>query len=89
MGSNPVAETREGVPHTLSEVVQGKLKEIFIWLQRDARDQFKNLDHFEEMLEPISRELPEDINASLESISGLDIHYVQLLNRRGPKLSKS
>jgi hypothetical protein len=53
MGSNPVAETREGVPHTLSETVQEKLKEIFAWLQRDARDQFKNLDHFEEMLEPI------------------------------------
>jgi chromosome segregation ATPase len=30
------------------------------------------------MLEPISRELPEDINASLESISGLDIHYVPI-----------
>jgi chromosome segregation ATPase len=58
--------------------VQEKLKEIFAWLQRDARDQFKDLDHFEEMLEPISRELPEDINASLESISGLEIHYVPI-----------
>jgi chromosome segregation ATPase len=78
MGNNPVAETREGGPQTLSEVVQEKLKEIFARLQRDARDQFKDLDHFEEMLEPISRELPEDINASLEPISGLDIHYVAI-----------
>jgi hypothetical protein len=30
------------------------------------------------MLGPISRELPEDINASLEPISGLDIHYVAI-----------
>jgi hypothetical protein len=30
------------------------------------------------MLEPISQELPEDINASLESISGLEIHYVPI-----------
>jgi hypothetical protein len=50
MGNNPVAETREGAPQTLSEIAQGKLKEIFAWLQRDARDQFKDLDHFEEML---------------------------------------
>jgi chromosome segregation ATPase len=78
MGNNPVAETREGVSQTLSEVVQEKLKEIFAWLQRDARDQFKDLDHFEEMLGPISRELSEDINASLEPISGLDIHYVAI-----------
>jgi chromosome segregation ATPase len=78
MGNNPVAEAREGVSQTLSEVVQEKHKEIFAWLQRDARDQFKDLDHFEEMLGPISRELPEDISASLEPISGLDIHYVAI-----------
>jgi chromosome segregation ATPase len=30
------------------------------------------------MLEPISQELPEDIKASLEPISGLDIHYVAI-----------
>jgi myosin heavy subunit len=83
MINNPIADTRERVPQTLSEEVQEKLKEIFAWLQRDARNQFKNLDHFEEMLEPISRELPEDINASLESISGLDIHYVPI--RRAQK----
>jgi chromosome segregation ATPase len=78
MGNNPVAEEREGVPQTLSEEVRGKLKEIFAWLQKDARDQFKDLDHFEEMLEPISQKLPEGINASLESISGLEIHYVPI-----------
>jgi hypothetical protein len=30
------------------------------------------------MLEPISQKLPEDIKASLEPISGLDIHYVAI-----------
>jgi chromosome segregation ATPase len=78
MGNNPVAEAREGAPKTLSEDVLERLKEIFAWLQRDARDQFKDLDHFEEMLEPISQELPEDISASLASISGLEIHYVPI-----------
>jgi chromosome segregation ATPase len=78
MGDNPVAEAREGVPQTLSEEVLERLKEIFAWLQRDARDQFKDLDHFEEMLEPISQELPEDISASHASISGLEIHYVPI-----------
>jgi hypothetical protein len=62
----------------LSEEVQEKLKEIFAWLQKDARDQFKDLDHFEATLESISQELPEDINASLASISGLEIHYVPI-----------
>jgi hypothetical protein len=78
MMNNPIAETRERVPQTLSEEVREKLKEIFAWLQKDARDQFKDLDRFEEMLEPISQELPEDIKASLESISGLEIHYVPI-----------
>jgi chromosome segregation ATPase len=78
MGNNPVAEAREGAPQNLSEEVREKLKEIFSWLQKDARDQFKDLDYFEEMLEPISQELPEDINASLASISGLEIHYVPI-----------
>jgi hypothetical protein len=31
MGNNPIAETRERVPQTLSEEVQEKLKEIFAW----------------------------------------------------------
>jgi predicted methyltransferase MtxX (methanogen marker protein 4) len=30
------------------------------------------------MLEPISQKLPEDIKASLQPISGLDIHYVAI-----------
>jgi chromosome segregation ATPase len=78
MGDNPVAEAREEVHQTPSEEVLEKLKEIFAWLERDARDQFKDLDHFEEMLEPISEELPEDISASLASISGLEMHYVPI-----------
>jgi chromosome segregation ATPase len=78
MMNNPIAETRERVLQTLSEEVREKHKEIFAWLQKDARGQFKDLDRFEEMLEPISQELPEDINASLESISGLEIHYAPI-----------
>jgi hypothetical protein len=38
----------EGVHQTLSEAVLEKLKEIVAWLERDAQDQFKDLDHFEE-----------------------------------------
>jgi hypothetical protein len=78
MGNNPVAEARERVPQTLLEEVQEKLKEIFAWLQKDALDQFKDLDYFKEMLEPINQELSEDINASLESISSLETHYVPI-----------
>ena len=62
----------------MSEEVQERLKEIFAWLQRDARDQIRDLDYFEEMLGPISQELPEDIKTSLEPISGLDIHYAAI-----------
>jgi chromosome segregation ATPase len=78
MGDNPIVETREGGPQALPEEAQEKLKEIFPWLQRDARDQIRDLDHFEEMLGPISQELPEDIKTSLEPISGLDVHYVAI-----------
>jgi hypothetical protein len=78
MGNNPIAETRERVPQALSEEVQEKLKEIFVWLQREARDQIRDLDYFEDMLRPISQELPEDVRASLEPISGLDVHYVAI-----------
>jgi chromosome segregation ATPase len=78
MGNNPIAETRERVPQTLSEEVQEKLKEIFGWLQREARDQIRDLDYFENMLRPISQELPEDVRVSLEPISGLDVHYVAI-----------
>jgi chromosome segregation ATPase len=60
---------------TLSEEVLEKLREIFAWLEKDTRDPFRDLDHFEEMLESISQELPEDINASLASICNLKDHY--------------
>jgi chromosome segregation ATPase len=79
MENNPTVETREGGTQALSEEVQERLKEIFAWLQRDARDQIRDLNHFEEMLGPISQELPEDIKTSLEPISGLDIHYVAII----------
>jgi hypothetical protein len=61
MGNDPIAETRERVSQTLLEEVQEKLKEIFAWLQREARDQIRDLDYFEDMLRPISQELPEDV----------------------------
>jgi chromosome segregation ATPase len=61
-----------------SDEVLAKLREIVAWLERDAQDQFKDLDHFEEMLESISQELPEDISASLVSICGLDILYAPI-----------
>jgi chromosome segregation ATPase len=68
----------EEMHQNLSEEVLEKLREIFSWLEKDALDQFKDLDHFEEMLECISQELPEDISASLASICGLEIHYVPI-----------
>jgi hypothetical protein len=40
------------------------------------------------MFEPISRELPEDINASLESISGLEIHDVPIRRALGKVSSR-
>jgi hypothetical protein len=76
--NDPVAETREGGTQALSEEIQARLKEIFAWLQKDARDQIKDVDYFEGMLEPISQKLPEHIKTSLEPISGLDIHYVAI-----------
>jgi chromosome segregation ATPase len=71
----------------LSEEIQARLREIFSWLQKDTRDQIRDVDNFEEMLEPINHELPEDIKASLEPISGLDIHYVAI--RRALKSQSS
>jgi hypothetical protein len=38
VGNNSAAETREGGTQALSEEIQAKLKEIFAWLQKDARD---------------------------------------------------
>jgi hypothetical protein len=48
----------EGMHYTLSNAVLAKLREIVAWLEKDAQDQFKDVDHFEEMLESISQELP-------------------------------
>jgi chromosome segregation ATPase len=86
--NDPAAETGEGRTQNqiLLEEIQARLKAIFAWLQKDARDQIRDADHFEEMLEPISQKLPEDIKASLEPISGLDIHYVAI---RRPLKSQS
>jgi hypothetical protein len=80
MVSDLAAETGDGgTPNqSLPEEIQARLKEIFAWLQKDTRDQIRDVDYFEEMLEPISQKLPEDIKASLEPISGLDIHYVAI-----------
>jgi DNA repair exonuclease SbcCD ATPase subunit len=76
--NDPAAEIGVGGTQNqaLPEEIQTRLKEIFAWLQKDARDQIRDVDHFEEMLEPISQKLSEDVKASLEPISGLDIHYV-------------
>jgi chromosome segregation ATPase len=68
----------EGMHQPLSDEVLAKLREIVAWLERDAQDQFKDLDHFEEILESISQELPEDVRASLVSICGLDILYAPI-----------
>jgi chromosome segregation ATPase len=76
--NNPAAETRERGTQALPEEIQTRLKEIFAWLQKDARDQIRDLDYFEGMLGPISQELPEDIKTSLDPISDLDIHYVAI-----------
>jgi hypothetical protein len=62
----------------LSEENQARLKEIFSWLQRDARDQVKDVNHFEEILESIDQELSGDIKPSLEPILDLDTHYVAI-----------
>jgi chromosome segregation ATPase len=78
--NDPVAETGNGGTQNqaLPEEIQTRLKEIFAWLQKDARDQIRDVDHFQEMLEPISQKLPEDVKASLEPISSLNIHYVAI-----------
>jgi chromosome segregation ATPase len=89
MVNDPTAETGDEEPsnQVLSEENQAKLKEIFSWLQKDARDQVRDADHFEEILESIDQELPEFIKASLEPISDLDIHYVAI--RRALKSQSS
>jgi chromosome segregation ATPase len=89
MVNDPTAKTGDGeTPNrVLSEENHARLREIFYWLQKDARDQVRDVDHFEEMLESIDQELPEDIKASLEPISDLDIHYVAI--RRALKSQSS
>jgi hypothetical protein len=52
--NDPAAETRGGT-QALSEEIQARLKEILAWLQKDARDQIRDIDYFEGMLEPISK----------------------------------
>jgi chromosome segregation ATPase len=89
MVNDPTAETGNGETpnHVLSEENHARLREIFSWLQKDVRDQVRDVDHFEEMLESINQELPEDIEASLEPISDMDIHYVAI--RRALKSQSS
>jgi chromosome segregation ATPase len=89
MVNDPTAETEGGeTPNqVLSKENHARLREIFSWLQKDARDQVRDVDHFKEMLESIDQELPEDVKASLEPISDLDIHYVTI--RRALKSQSS
>jgi Ca2+-binding EF-hand superfamily protein len=89
MVNDPTAETgdEETPNQVLSEENHARLREIFSWLQKDARDQVRDVDHFEQMLESIDQELPEYIKASLETISNLDIHYVAI--RRALKRQSS
>jgi chromosome segregation ATPase len=59
----------------LLEENQAKLKEILSLLQRDIQDQVRDVDLLEEVLESINQELPDDMKASLETISQLDNHF--------------
>jgi hypothetical protein len=65
MGNNPIAETREGVPRALSAEVQEKLKEIFAWLQREARDQIRDLDYLDPSAKNFLRISRPHLNPSL------------------------
>jgi malonyl CoA-acyl carrier protein transacylase len=49
----------------LLEKNQAKLREIFSLLQRDIKDQVRDVDLLEEVLESINQELPDDIKTSL------------------------
>jgi DNA repair exonuclease SbcCD ATPase subunit len=74
--SDPAAEKDEASSNqVLSEENQARLKEVFSWLQKDAQDQVRHVDHLDEIIESIDQELPDDIKASLEPISHLDNHY--------------
>jgi Ca2+-binding EF-hand superfamily protein len=87
MSDSAVEKDEASSNQVLSEENQARLKEIFSWLQRDARDQVRDVDHFEEILESIDQELPEDIKASSEPISDLDTHFVAI--RRALKSQSS
>jgi chromosome segregation ATPase len=76
--NNLAAETRERGIQALPEEIQTRLKEIIARLQKDARDQIRDLDYFEGMLGPIRQELPEDMMTSLDPVSDLDIHYAAI-----------
>jgi chromosome segregation ATPase len=78
MSDQATEKDEASLNQVLTEENQARLKEIFSWLQRDARDQVKDVDHFEEILESIDQEIPKDIKASLEPISDLDTHYVAI-----------
>jgi chromosome segregation ATPase len=74
--SDPAAEKDEASSNqVLSEENQTRLKEVLSWLQKDAQDQVRDVDHLDEILESIDQELPDDIKASLEPISHLDNLY--------------
>jgi chromosome segregation ATPase len=62
----------------LSEENQAKLKEIFSLLQRDVQDQVKDADLLKEAHELIDQDLPAYIKASLEPISKLDDHFIEV-----------
>jgi chromosome segregation ATPase len=62
----------------LSEENQTKLKEILSLLQRDVQNQVKDADLLREALALIDQDLPADIKASLEPVSKLDDHLVEV-----------
>jgi Ca2+-binding EF-hand superfamily protein len=62
----------------LSEENRAKLKEIFSLLQRDVHVQVRDADLLREALEFIDQDLPADIKASLEPVSKLDNHFVEV-----------
>jgi chromosome segregation ATPase len=88
--SDPFAEKGDEVSsnQVLSEENQAKLKEVLSWLQRDAQDQVKDVDRFEEILESIDQELPDDIKTSLEPISHRDDHYAAVMRALRNQSSK-
>jgi hypothetical protein len=72
------ADVMKEINQPLPDEVLLKLKEIAAWLEKDVQDQLNDLCHFEEMFEPISRRLPDDIRAFLSSIYDLEPFYVPL-----------